>query len=324
MQPPCKGTLDDSGTGMTKPFERRRFLQAIATSGMAYALSPLGISRAATRRMPLTSSLLTNGLRLITGAGGNIVVGNDAEGALMVDGGTAERAAEVLQLVRHETRAKRIHTLINTHWHPDQTGSNERLGKAGATIIAHENTRLWLTVAAPLVGLTGTYGPLKAAGLPNATTYSTGTVELGSEHVSYGYLLQAHTDGDLYVHFANANVLVAGDVVCNDGWPIVDWRTGGWISGMVNGLSKLVAISDAQTRIVPGRGRVLSRAELEVQRDMYATLYRRLEDLMLQGKGPDEAVAAKPTAGFDEGRGDPTQFVTLAFQSIWGHLAPNA
>jgi cyclase len=308
---------------MTCLNERRRFLLGLA-AGVAMSQVPLAPAWAQSRRAPLVSTPLPGGLHLITGAGGNVVVGRDAEGALMVDGGAANRAPELLRLALRETGTRRIHTLINTHWHPDQTGSNERLGKLGARIIAHENTRLWLTVANPLVGQPGTYGPLPPTARPNATTYADGTLQLGSERIDYGYLLQAHTDGDLYVHFKDANVLVAGDVVCNDGWPVIDWRTGGWIGGMVDGLTKLVAVSDTSTRIVPGRGPLLSRADLETQRNHYAAIFERLEALMRQGKGPDEALAANPTKDFEGARGDPTQFVTLAFQSMWGHFAPNA
>lgn len=288
------------------------------------AQTPIASAWAQSRRAALVSKPLPGSLFLISRAGGNVVVGHDEQGALMVDGGTAERVSELHKLALRETGTKRIHTLINTHWHPEQTGSNERLGKAGAKIIAHENTRLWLTVPNPLVGQSGTYGPLPAAARPNATTYASGSLRLGAEQVDYGYLLQAHTDGDLYVHFRQANVLVAGDVACNDGWPVIDWRTGGWIGGMVDGLTKLIALSDASTRIVPGRGPVLTRADLETQRAQYATIFERLEALMRQGKGPDEALAENPTKEFNASRGDPTLFVTLAFQSMWGHFAPNA
>jgi cyclase len=303
--------------------ERRRFLLGLA-AGVAMTQAPFASAWAQARRAALVSTPLPGGLFLISGAGGNVVVGSDDQGALMVDGGTAERAQELHKLALGATGAKRIHTLINTHWHPEQTGSNERLGKAGARIIAHENTRLWLTVANPLVGQSGTYGPLPAAARPNATTYANGSLRLGAEQVDYGYLLQAHTDGDLYVHFREANVLIAGDVACNDGWPVIDWRTGGWIGGMVEGLTKLIAVSDSATRIVPARGPLLTRADLEMQRTQYATIFERLEALMRQGKGPDEALAENPTKEFDAARGDPTQFVTLAFQSMWGHFAPNA
>jgi glyoxylase-like metal-dependent hydrolase (beta-lactamase superfamily II) len=308
---------------MTLLHERRRFLLSLA-AGVAMSQAPFALARAQSRRASLASTPLPGGLILISGAGGNVVVGHDGEGALMVDGGTADRARDLEMLVLRETGVKRVHTLINTHWHPEQTGSNERLGKAGAKIIAHENTRLWLTVSNPLVGQSGTYGPLPAAARPNATTYANGSLRLGADQVDYGYLLQAHTDGDLYVHFRQANLLVAGDVVCNDGWPVIDWRTGGWIGGMVDGLTKLIALSDATTRIVPGRGPLLTRSDLEVQRTQYATIFERLEALLRQGKGPDEALAENPTKEFNAEQGDPTQFVTLAFESMWGHYAPNA
>jgi glyoxylase-like metal-dependent hydrolase (beta-lactamase superfamily II) len=168
------------------------------------------------------------------------------------------------------------------------------------------------------------YGPLPVAARPNETIYTTGTLQFGTEAIEYGYLLQAHTDGDIYVFFPQANVLVAGDVACNEGWPLLDWRSGGWIGGMVDGLQKLIAVSNAETRIVPGRGPPLTRADLESQHAMYAKIFERLEALMREGKGPDEALAAKPAEEFGTGRGDPTLFLTLAFQSMWGHFAPNA
>ncbi len=54
---------------------------------------------------------------------------------------------------------------------------------------------------------------------------------MGAETLCYGYLSQAHTDGDLYVKLAKANVLVTGGVVAGSGWPTADWVTGGWING---------------------------------------------------------------------------------------------
>ncbi len=302
---------------------RRDFLLYAAGAGFALAQSP-SAALAQSRPKALTTERLSDRLILIGGAGGNIVATHNADGALLVDGGLEDHSAELLSLVRKETGARRVHTLFNTHWHPEQTGSNQRLGKSGARIIAHENTRLWLGYANPLPGRRETYGPLPVVARPNDTTYGKGQLQLDAETIEYGYLLQAHTDGDLYVHFRNANILVAGDVACAEGWPIIDWRSGGWIGGMVAGLKQLVTLCDADTRIVPGRGPVMTKALLEADRDMYATLFERLEALMRQGKGPDEALAEKPAKDFGDSRGDPTQFLTLAFQSMWGHYAPNA
>jgi glyoxylase-like metal-dependent hydrolase (beta-lactamase superfamily II) len=154
--------------------------------------------------------------------------------------------------------------------------------------------------------------------------YNSKQASVGDEPVEYGYLLQAHTDGDMYVFFRKSNVLVAGGVVSGAAWPIIDYKTGGWIIGLVDGLKTLLGVANADTRIVPANGPLLTRADLEAQRTMYATISERLQKMLRQGLGPDEAIAKKPTAEFDAKWGDPTQFLDLAFRSLWGHFAPDA
>jgi hypothetical protein len=157
---------------------------------------------------------------------------------------------------------------------------------------------------------------------PNKSFYTTGKLESG---VRYGYIPDAaHTDGDLYVHFPKQNVLVVGDAVSGQGWPIVDWVTGGWIGGIVGGLQRLQTLADADTRIVPARGPVLTLADLKVQYEMYGAIYDRLTQLLNRGRGPNEAVAAKPTKEFDAQMGDPNEFVRRAFESLWAYLSPDA
>src|SRR5205085_10093313 len=208
------------------------------------------------------------------------------------------------------------------HWHGEQTGSNELVGKAGRAIIAHENTRLWLTtdVIWPWNGRRFTRAPKIAQ--PNKTFYTTGALESG---VRYGYIPDAaHTDGDLYVYFQAQNVLAVGDVVSGQGWPVVDYATGGWIGGIVGGLQRLQTLADQDTRIVPGRGPVLRLADLKAQYDMYGKIYERLTTLLNKGRGPSEAVEAKPTKEFDARMGNRDEFVRRAFESLWGYLSPDA
>jgi glyoxylase-like metal-dependent hydrolase (beta-lactamase superfamily II) len=215
-----------------------------------------------------------------------------------------------------------VHTLFNTHFHPEQTGSNEQLGKAGKTIVAHENTRLWLTTDVTSRWDGQRFTRLPTIALPNKTFYRTGSLD---NDIRYGYIPDAaHTDGDMYVYFPKQNVLAVGDVVSNQGWPVVDWATGGWIGGLAGGLQRLQTLANAETRIVPGRGAVLGLAELKAQADMYATIYDRLATLLNKGRGPTEAVAARPTKEFDERMGNPDQFVRRAFESLWAYLSPDA
>jgi len=143
--------------------------------------------------------------------------------------------------------------------------------------------------------------------------------------VSYGYIPDAaHTDGDMYVLFPKQNVIVVGDVMSGQGWPVVDWQTGGWIGGLVGGHQRLQTLVNAETRIVPGRGPVLGLAELKAHTDMYGAIYDRLATLLNKGRGPSEAVAARPTKEFDDRMGNPDEFVRRAFESLWAYLSPDA
>jgi glyoxylase-like metal-dependent hydrolase (beta-lactamase superfamily II) len=267
---------------------------------------------------------LTDELTVFTGAGANVVALRGPDGLLLVDGGLEERSRDLLDVVFKQTGRKRVHTLFNTHWHPEQTGSNERLAGGDTRIIAHENTKLWLGYKTPVPWENRSYGPLPPKARPNATVYGSAKLTFGDEPVDYGYLLQAHTDGDIYVKFARRNVLVTGGAVSGDGWPVIDWGTGGWIGGMVDGLKTLIALADANTRIVPANGPVLTRADLEAQRDMYAAIFDRLGKLLRKGLAPDEVVAAAPAREFDAKWGNSDVFVTMAFKSLWGHFAPDA
>jgi len=313
---------------MTHPVDRRDFLRTLVGGTAAASLGVLAMpaqAQAPQAATPIDSQKLNESLWLFTGDGGNVVVARDGDGLALVDGGLPERSRPLLERVRNDTGAAHVHTLFNTHWHPCQTGSNGPIGDQGATIIAHENTRLWLCYANPVPEENRTYGPLPARARPNKTFfYNSEQVAIGGEPVEYGYLLQAHTDGDIYVHFKKSNVLAAGGVVSGAGWPVIDFHTGGWILGMVKGLETLINVADADTRIIPAHGPVLARADLVAQHRMYATIAARLERAIRKGLGPDEVVAANPTAEFNAQWGDPKDFVRMAFQSLWGHFAPDA
>jgi len=252
----------------------------------------------------------------------NVVAQTSAGGVLLVDGGSAGGADALLKAVSALPGGGPVRTIFNTHWHPEQTGSNEQLGKSAATIIAHENTRLWLTTDITWSWSGQRFKRLPKVALPNKTFYTKGKLDSG---VEYGYIPDAaHTDGDLYVYFPKQNVLAVGDAVSGQGWPVVDWQTGGWIGGIVGGLQRLQTLANDQTRIVPGRGPVLSLADLKTQSQMYGAIYERLATLLNKGRGPSEAVAAQPTKEFDAQMGNGDEFVRRSFESLWAYLSPDA
>jgi cyclase len=252
----------------------------------------------------------------------NVVAHTSAAGVVLVDGGSANGADALMKAVAGLPGGGPVRTIFNTHWHPEQVGSNEMLGKSGATIVAHENTRLWLTTDVTWSWSGQRFKRLPKIAQPNKTVYTTGELEAG---IRYGHIPDAaHTDGDLYVYFPKQNVLAVGDALSGEGWPVVDWATGGWIGGIVGGLQRLQSLANDETRIVPGRGPVLSLADLKTQSQMYSTIYDRLTTLLNKGRGPSEAVEAKPTKEFDATMGNGDEFVRRSFESLWAYLSPDA
>jgi cyclase len=168
------------------------------------------------------------------------------------------------------------------------------------------------------------YGPLPKASLPNKSFYTTDSIDFGGDTLKFGHLGQAHTDGDLYVHFTNANVLVAGGVVSSAGWPLLDWQTGGWIGGLVGAHDRLLKIANDSTRVVPANGPVIGRKELQAYRDMYFQVFDRCVKQLVRGMGPEEVAAAQLAREYESQFGDSRAFVVASFKSLWGHYAPDA
>ncbi|HTC53294.1 MAG TPA: MBL fold metallo-hydrolase [Steroidobacteraceae bacterium] len=308
---------------MTRSADRRSFLKTVIAGATAAALAPLHPALAAASS-PSAPQKLSDNLWLFVSGGDNVVACRDTAGVALVDGGPEAASRELLRQVSQATGAGKVHTLFNTHWHPDQTGSNVRLG-GEAKIIAHENTRLWLGYANPVPPQNALYGPLPAKARPSDTFfYDSVQTQFGEEPVQYGYLGQAHTDGDIYVYFRKSNVLVTGGPVSAAGWPVIDYKTGGWIQGMIDGIRTLANLATDQTRIVPANGPVLSKADLGEQQQMYTTIAGRMQKMMRQGLGVDEVVARNPAAEYEAKWGDSKQFTDMAFRSLWGHMAPDS
>ena len=297
------------------PFATRRTFLKAAAAGLA---APYAFAQSS----KITSNQLADNLFLLAGAGSNVLVQTGADGVLMVDGGLAQNAPALAQAVAALPSSGPVRTLFNTHWHREQTGSNESLGKAGVTIIAQENTRLWLTqnVTYPWNG--EKFAKLPKIAQPNKTFYDKGVLDSG---VRYGYIPDAaHTDGDLYVYFPQQNILAVGDAAYGEGWPFMDWWTGGWIGGIVGGLQRILTIAKRDTKIVPAHGRVLTYADITSQVEMYGTIFDRLNQMLNKGRGPSEAVAAKPAKEFEDKMGNADEFIRSAFESQWAYLSPDA
>jgi cyclase len=272
--------------------------------------------RATWAQVPPSVTRLTDRIALITGAGNNVVALAGENGSLLVDAGDAAHAADVLKL------AGRIDTVFNTHYHLESTGGNEAMASGGAKIVSHLNTKLWMTQEIIRDWEGGkVYPPRAKEALPaEAFRAASGEMTFGGERIEYGLLPQAHTDGDIFVHFKNANVLVVGDAVQPGRLPALDWFCGGWIGGLQNAQKALLDRADDQTRIVPALGTVMTKAELQTS---YATITRireKLVGLLKKGQGAQNMIDGKAVDEFkDVMPGDAATFLYVAYRGLWAH-----
>ena len=263
---------------------RRDFLKVVAagtTAGLtACALAPRRALGGAAAQ-PLGAQVLTDNVVQITGLGTNAVLVTGSDGALLVDCGPAERSAELLRFVSKYPGAGKVSVLYNTHWHWDHTGGNERFAKAGATITAHENTKLWLgaefllELAGPAVPAAPERGLAHAAlSTPRARPPSART--RWSTAICHGRTPTATST----FSFPGRTYWWPG-AWCRSG-ATPSWITppAGWIGGMADASKALLEVGDEKTLIVPGKGPVQRRADLQAQTDM-------LVDHVRPPEGPD-------------------------------------
>ena len=308
---------------------RRRFLHAGATA-LGCALGSVLVPASVRARQPAARITATDlgGVTLLQGAGCNVIAIPGQDGALMIDGGLAANADALLAAVRTATGSTRIHTLINTHGHPEQTGANEAVGRAGGVIFAHEKTELYLSNTVDSVTFTGRRPPLPDAARPTRTTRGDGSLEFGGQAIDYGYLPAAHTDGDLYVHLPGMNLLAVGGVASAEGWPLLDYRHGAWLGGRVRALERLADMVQAgavkpDVRIVPADGRVLTGADLVRHRDIYRQLFETMIAYLNKGFGPEDAAAQNPLEPYQAEFGDPKAFTYGALRSMMIAYVPD-
>jgi len=304
--------------------DRRALLQGTVTGLMGLALAPL--AGAAAPAAEAHSRRLTEKIAVVSGVEGNVVALTAADGRLLVDSGSPGDGDMLLRALRALPGDGRVHTLINTHYHADQTGNNAAFGGAGATIIAQAKTRDWIA--------TDHYNPdedryvkaMPKAAWPTQVFYSTGRLAAGGEHIEYGHLLAAHTQGDCYVYFRDSNVLAVGHVASPSADPQFDWFAGGWLGGRLDALELLYKLADEQTQIVPAFGPVVSRHELAAEHDLLQTVYTRMVDLLRKGYSARDMLDEGVLSGLPRTFNDPKKFVYDALKGLWGFedaLAPN-
>jgi len=273
--------------------------------------------RAGMGATPITSQSLGPNLTMLAGPGGNVVVLNGHDGKVVVDT-FVQPAWNNLKAALDKMGNQRIATLIDTHWHFDHADNNEQFRKAGAAIVAHDNTKKRLSESHELMG--AKFPPAPAAALPTQTFANVHALDANGEKIALGHIPPAHTDTDIYIKFQNANVLHLGDVFFNGMYPFIDASTGGSIGGMITGAEMGAKMADSKTQIVPGHGPLGDIVALNKYRDMLITVRDRIAKLKNSGQTLPQVLAASPTKDLDAtwGKGfmAPNDFLAIVYNTI--------
>jgi glyoxylase-like metal-dependent hydrolase (beta-lactamase superfamily II) len=251
---------------------------------------------------PIQPQKLADNLTLLSGPGGNVAVLNGPDGKLVVDTFVLPAWAKLRESLDAISNAP-VKTVINTHWHFDHVDNNASLRAAGATILAHENTkkRMSETHDLPVIGLH--FPPSPAEALPQQTFATTHKLQANGETLVLQHLAPAHTDTDIFVHFQKANVIHMGDTFFNSIYPYIDAGTGGSVKGMIAAADKVLPLANDSTKIVPGHGPLGTKADVVKFREMLITARDRVGKLKSTGKSAQEAAAAKPLADLEDAWG---------------------
>src|SRR5258708_7211548 len=277
---------------------------AVLCAGAASAQQPAAAPAAPFidwEKIQIKTTDLGNSTYMLEGQGGNITVAVGTDGIIMVDGQFAPLSAKIKAAIKAVSPLP-IKYLVNTHFHGDHTGGNENFAKDGAIVVAHDNIRVRLA-AGTISGLTGQkVGSRPEEALPKQT-YTGGSfaLEVGGRKAQLTYIANAHTDGDTWVYFADANVLCTGDTVNNlKRYQNIDHANGGDVRGMIRASDTYLKASNDQTKVVVGHGPLASKKDVAEFREMLITSRDRIEKLFNEGKTEAEVLALDPLADLNE------------------------
>jgi len=275
-------------------------LAALAATSMLFAGTAAAQQNIDFSKVEIKTTDLGNKTYMLEGAGGNVIIAVGTDGMIMVDGQYAPMH-DKLKAAIEKISPLPIKYLINTHYHGDHVGGNGPFHRDGATIVAQDNIRLRLA-GGTTNGITGNKTPPVAAdALPTETYFGgTKTIEVGGRKAVLTHVYNAHTDGDTYVYFADANVLCTGDTFNNrKRYQTIDFNNGGDIRGMISANTAYMKLANDNTKIVPGHGGLAKKSDVANFLAMLTTARERIEKLFNEGKSEAEVLAAKPLADLD-------------------------
>ena len=255
-------------------------------------------SRIAYKSTPLLTAQIRSGVFVFAGAGGNVTAIVGSQAPAIVDTGYGPRVAEIADgIVGALGRAPRW--VIDTHWHFDHADGNAAFARAGATVLAHANCRTRLSTNQYVPSLSWRISASPREAWPSLMFDHPLTLDIGTEELHLLPQAPAHTDGDVAVLMASANVLVMGDLFTHRSYPVIDEFSGGSLRGMIEAVDRLLPMIDKDTVVVPGHGAATDRTRLPAFRDMLRSIENRILVLIEAQREVSEIIASKPTGEFD-------------------------
>lgn len=270
-------------------------------------------------KVTIKTTKIAEGVYMLEGAGGNIGVSVGEDGVIVIDDQFAPLTPKIQEAIS-KISPKPIKFVLNTHWHGDHVGGNESLASAGAVIIAHENVRKRMSTEQFIELMNSKVPPSPAKALPVVTFTSDITLHLNGEDIHVIHVDPAHTDGDSIIVFPKAKVVHMGDCYMTISYPFADLGSGGSFDGFVSVTDKVVGMTDATFKIIPGHGPLSNRAELKGWHDMLVEIRAAVKKQVDAGKALDEVQKMKLTAKWDTKWGaqviKPDQIVEFVFKAV--------
>lgn len=270
-------------------------------------------------RVQVETVHVSGGVYMLVGAGGNVGLSVGEDGALLVDDQYAP-ITDKLWAAAAALDPAPVRFVVNTHWHGDHTGGNERMGDAGAVVVAHENVRERMSTEQFIEALGATVEASPEGALPVVTFTDAVTFYWNGDEIRVFHVGPAHTDGDAVVHFVGADVIHAGDTYFNGTYPFIDVSSGGLLSGMIEAADRLLELAGERTRVIPGHGPLSGRAEVEAYRDVLVAARERIGAMRAEGMVREAVVAARPMSDYDATWGggfmEPDVWVGIVYDAL--------
>ncbi len=261
----------------------------------------------------IETTRVTESIYMLQGSGGNIAVSIGDDGTFIVDDQFAPLTDKIVAAIA-ELTDHQVDFVVNSHWHYDHTDGNENFGRAGALIVAQDNSRRRMETD-QIISLNGRAQPPYAdVGLPKITFLESMRFYYNDDVVDVIHTGPGHTDGDAQVYFRDSNVIHTGDMFVRYGLPFIDQPNGGSMDGMIDALWSLAGLIDDDTIIIPGHGQLSTRTDLLEFRSMLTTIRGRLREQIAQGRTVDQVVASNPARGYAEPSAGTERWLRAAYE----------